>query len=43
MDAISYPWELYIRKTPKWSRMGRGKMAAPDANALERLTLSRIK
>jgi hypothetical protein len=31
MDAISYPWEFYIPKAPKWARMGRGKTAPPDA------------
>jgi hypothetical protein len=31
MNAISYPWEFYIPKAQKWSRMGRGKTAAPDA------------
>lgn len=31
MDAIGYPWEFYIPKAPKWSIIGRGKMAPPEA------------
>lgn len=31
MDAIGYPWEFYIPKAQKWSIIGRGKMAPPEA------------
>jgi len=30
MDALKYPWEFYIPKALKWSRIGRGEPPAPD-------------
>ena len=30
MDALSYPWEVYIPKAPRWSDIGRGTPPPPD-------------